>query len=83
MGSEMCIRDRPVSFILMWMEQKAVAILWSLLALGIKGIYIGPIIPAWINKEILDILVERYQIRLIGEVEEDIEGMLGGKTGST
>ena len=72
------INELPVSFILMWMEQKAVAILWSLLALGIKGIYIGPIIPAWINKEILDILVERYQIRLIGEAEEDIGGILEG-----
>ena len=40
------INDLPLTFVLSWMEQKAVSILWSLLALGIKGIYLGPIIPA-------------------------------------
>ncbi len=60
------------------MEQKAVAILWSLLALGIKGIYLGPTLPAWINDDILKVLTEEYDIRLIGEPEEDIKRMLKG-----
>ena len=59
------------------MQQKAVIILWSLLALGIKGIYLGPIAPAWDNDEILDVMVDRYDIRLIGDVDEDIRTMMG------
>ena len=58
------------------MEQKAVAILWSLLALGIKGIYLGPILPAWVNDDILKVLRENYDLRLIGNPEEDIKQML-------
>ena len=58
------------------MEQKAVAILWSLLALGIKGIYLGPIIPAWVNDDILKVLRENYDLRLIGDPEEDIKQIL-------
>jgi hydroxylamine reductase len=58
------------------MEQKAVAILWSLLYLGIKGIYLGPILPAWVNKDILKVLVDEYNIKLIGEPEEDIKQIL-------
>jgi len=58
-------------------HQKAVAILWSLLALGIKGIYLGPIPPAWINDDILKVLIENYDLRLIGDPEEDIRQILG------
>lgn len=70
------INDLPLTIVLSWMEQKAVAILWSLLALGIKGIYLGPILPAWINDDILKVLKKEYDIRLIGEPEEDIKEML-------
>jgi hydroxylamine reductase len=66
----------PLSLVLMWMEQKAVAILWSLLSLGIKGITIGPIVPAWVNDDILAILKEKYDIRLIGTPEADMKAML-------
>ena len=45
-------------------------------ALGIKGIYLGPIVPAWVNDEILKVLVENYDIKLIGEPEEDVAKML-------
>ena len=72
------INELPLSIILMWMEQKAVAILWSLLSLGIKGIYLGPIIPAWINDEILKFLTDTYDIRLISTPEHDVEGTLKG-----
>jgi hydroxylamine reductase len=71
------VNDLPLTLVVSWMEQKAVAILWSLLALGIRGIYLGPIVPAWANDEILKVLVEKYDIRLIGNPEEDIRRMLG------
>jgi len=58
------------------MEQKAVAILWSLLALGIKGIYLGPIVPGWINEDMLKILLKKYDIRLISAPDEDIKKMM-------
>jgi len=71
------VNDLPLTLVVSWMEQKAVAILWSLLALGIKGIYLGPIVPGWVNDEILKILVEKYDIRLISTPEEDIKKMMG------
>lgn len=71
------INDLPLTFILSWMEQKAAAILWSLLALGIKGIYLGPIIPGWVNEDILNVLVENFDIKPIGDPEENIKEILG------
>ena len=70
------INELPLTLVLSWMEQKAVAILWSLLALGIKGIYLGPILPAWVNDDILKVLREDYDLRLIGDPKEDIRQML-------
>lgn len=70
------IDELPLTLILSWMEQKAVAILWSLLALGIKGIYLGPILPAWVNEDILKVLKKNYDLRLIGNPEEDIKEIL-------
>jgi hydroxylamine reductase len=59
------------------MEQKAAAILWSLLALDIKNIYLGPIIPGWVNEDILNVLVENYGLKPIGDPEEDIKKIMG------
>lgn len=73
---EVDINELPLTLVLSWMEQKAVAILWSLLALGIKGIYLGPILPAWVNDDILKVLRENYDLRLIGDPEEDIKEIL-------
>lgn len=70
------VNDLPLTLVVSWMEQKAVAILWSLLALGIRGIYLGPIVPAWINEDMLKILVEKYDIRLISTLDEDIKKMM-------
>ena len=70
------VNDLPLTLVVSWMEQKAVAILWSLLALGIKGIYLGPIVPGWINADMLKILVEQYDIRLISTPDEDIKKMM-------
>jgi len=71
------VNDLPLTLVISWMEQKAVAILWSLLALGIKGIWLGPIVPGWINDDMLKILVDSYDIRLISTPDEDIKRMMG------
>jgi len=71
------VNDLPLTLVLSWMEQKAVAILWSLFSLGIKGVYLGPIVPAWVNDDILKVLTEQYDLRLSGEPEADIKQMLG------
>ena len=72
------INNLPLTLVISWMEQKAVAILWSLLALGIKGIYLGPTLPAWVNDDILKVLQDGYDLRLIGDPQDDIARMLGG-----
>ncbi len=70
------INQLPLTLVLTWLEQKAAIILWSLLALGIKGIYLGPILPAWVNDDILKVLREDYDLRPIGDPEEDIKHIL-------
>jgi hydroxylamine reductase len=71
------VNELPLTLVVSWMEQKAVAILWSLLALGLRGIYLGPIIPAWVNDDILKVLVDNYDIKLISTPDEDIKRMMG------
>lgn len=71
------VNELPLTIVLSWMEQKAAAILWSLLYLGIKGIYLGPIAPAWVNEDIMNFLVENYDIKPISTPEEDIKNILG------
>ncbi|MEA3356223.1 MAG: hydroxylamine reductase [Candidatus Bipolaricaulota bacterium] len=73
---EVSVNELPLTIVLSWMEQKAVAILWSLLSLGIKGIYLGPILPAWVNDDILKVLQDNYDLRLIGDPVEDIAYIL-------
>ena len=71
------INELPLSIALMWMEQKAVAIFWSLLAAGVKNFFIGPILPAWFNDKITKIVTEKYGIKLISDVEKDLPVLLG------
>ncbi|OEC85074.1 hydroxylamine reductase [Methanobacterium sp. A39] len=71
------VNELPLTIVLSWMEQKAAAILWSLLYLGIKGIYLGPIAPAWVNEDIMNFLVENYDIMPISTPENDIKEILG------
>ena len=71
------LNDLPLTIVLSWMEQKAAAILWSLLALDIKGMYIGPILPGWANEDIINVLVENYDLKPIGDPEEDIKAIMG------
>lgn len=71
------LNELPLTIVLSWMEQKAAAILWSLLALDIKGMYIGPILPGWANDDILNVLVEKFDLRPIGDAEKDIKTIMG------
>ena len=71
------VNDLPLSLILSWYEQKAVAILLTLLHLGIKNIKIGPSLPAFVTPNVLNFLVENYNIGPIGTAEEDLKQILG------
>jgi hydroxylamine reductase len=71
------VNGLPLSFVLSWYEQKAVAVLLTLLTLGIKGIRIGPSLPAFITPAALAVLVEKFAIKQIGTVEEDMKAILG------
>jgi hydroxylamine reductase len=71
------VNSLPLSMILSWYEQKAVAVLLTLLHLGIKNIHLGPTLPAFVTPAALNVLVEKFQIRPIGKVEEDFARILG------
>jgi len=71
------VNELPLSLILSWYEQKAVAILLTLLYLGVKNIRIGPSLPAFITPPVLDILVEKFGLKPITTPEEDLKAILG------
>ncbi len=70
------VNDLPLSIICSWYEQKAVAILLSLLHLGIKDIRLGPSLPAFITPNVLNVLVETFDIKPIGTAEGDLKAIL-------
>ena len=70
------VNDLPLSMVLSWYEQKAVAILLSLLSLGIKDIRVGPSLPAFITPNILNVLVEKFNIMPIKTPEEDLKAIM-------
>jgi hydroxylamine reductase len=72
------INDLPISFDIGWYEQKAVAVLLALLFLGVKGIRLGPTLPAFVSPAVLNVLVDKFDIKPTGEVEADIEAMMAG-----
>jgi len=72
------INDLPISFDIAWYEQKAVAVLLALLFLGVKGIRLGPSLPAFLSPNVINVLVENFDIKAIGEVQEDIDAMMAG-----
>ena len=71
------VNDLPLSMVLSWYEQKACAILLSLLYLGIKDIRLGPSLPAFISPNILNVLVEKFNIMPIQTPDEDLKAILG------
>ncbi|HMA60022.1 MAG TPA: hydroxylamine reductase [Halanaerobiales bacterium] len=73
------INDLPISYDIAWYEQKAVTVLLALLSLGIKGIRLGPTLPAFLSENVVKVLVENFDIKPIGEVKEDVEKIMAGK----
>ncbi len=71
------VNDLPLSIICSWYEQKAVAILLSLLYLGIKNIRLGPSLPAFITPNVLDVLVKNFNIMPISTPDADLKAILG------
>nr|WP_040427883.1 hydroxylamine reductase [Acetivibrio cellulolyticus] len=73
------VNELPLSMVLSWYEQKAVCILLTLLHLGIKNIFLGPTLPAFVSPNVLNFLVENYNISPISTPEADLEKILKAK----
>lgn len=71
------VNELPLSLILSWYEQKAVCILLTLLALGIRNIRIGPSLPAFVSPNVLNVLVSKFNIKPITTAKEDLAAILG------
>ncbi|MDL2328353.1 hydroxylamine reductase [Desulfosarcina sp. OttesenSCG-928-A07] len=71
------VNELPLSLVLSWYEQKAVAVLLTLLSLGIQGIRLGPTLPAFISPAVLDVLVSTFDIKPITTPDEDLKAILG------
>ncbi len=71
------VNDLPLSLVLSWYEQKACAILLTLLYLGIKDIRLGPSLPAFVSPNVLEVLVKNFNIMPIQTAEQDLKAILG------
>ena len=74
------VNELPLSFVLSWYEQKAVSILLTLLYLGIKDIRLGPTLPAFLTPNVVNFLVDKYNIKPITTPDEDLEAILNRET---
>lgn len=70
------VNGLPLSLIISWYEQKAVADLLALLSLGIKGIYLGPTLPAFLSPNVLQYLVDTFDLRVISTPDDDLKSCL-------
>ena len=70
------VNDLPLTLVLSWYEQKAVCILLSLLALGVKNMYLGPTLPAFLSESVVKILVDTYGLQPITAPEQDLDAIL-------
>jgi len=73
------VNELPLSLILSWYEQKAVIVLLTLLALGLRNIRLGPTLPAFITPNVMKVLVDKFAIKPIGSADEDIRLCLQGE----
>ncbi|HNX90431.1 MAG TPA: hydroxylamine reductase [Candidatus Omnitrophota bacterium] len=73
------VNELPLSLILSWYEQKAVCILLTLFALGIKDIRLGPTLPAFVSPNVLKVLIDKFAVKPITTVDEDLKQALAGK----
>jgi hydroxylamine reductase len=73
------INKLPVSYDIAWYEQKAVAVLLALLFLGVKGIRLGPTLPGFLSPNVAKVVIEKFDLKPIGTVQDDIAAMMAGK----
>ena len=73
------VNDLPLSLALSHLEQKAAAVLLTLLNLGVKNIRLGPSLPAYVTPGVLQVLIDNYNIMPTGDVQEDIANIMEGK----
>ncbi|NLJ41157.1 MAG: hydroxylamine reductase [Clostridiales bacterium] len=71
------INELPIAYNIAWYEQKAVIVLLALLYLGVKNIHLGPTLPAFLSPNVANVLVEKFGISGIGQVDEDIKMFMG------
>lgn len=70
------VNDLPLTLVLSWYEQKAVCILLSLLALGVKNIYLGPTLPAFLSETVVKTLVDVYGLQPVTAPQQDLDAIL-------
>lgn len=70
------VNDLPLHYGISWFEQKATAVLLTMLHLGLKKVYLGPTLPQFLTPEVLGVLVEKFDIRPTGDAKEDLARML-------
>lgn len=73
------VNKLPLSFDIAWYEQKAVAVLLALLALGFKGLRIGPTLPAFLSPGVAEVLIKNFDLKIITEPQADINAMMAGE----
>jgi hydroxylamine reductase len=71
------VNELPLTLVLSWYEQKAVIILLTLLSLGIKNIYLGPTLPAFLSPNVMKVLVDKFDIKPVTTAEADLKAILG------
>ena len=72
-----CINELPLTLVLSWYEQKAVCILLTLLSLGVKNMYLGPTLPAFMSETVVKFLVDTYQLQPLTAPEQDMDTIFG------
>ena len=73
---DISVNELPLSIVLSWFEQKAVAIVLTLLALGIKDVRVGPTLPAFVSPNNWKMIQERYGWKAVGNVDQDLKDMM-------
>jgi len=72
------INDLPISYDIAWYEQKAVAVLLALLSVGVKGLRLGPTLPGFLSPNVAKVVIENFNLKATGSVQEDIAAMMAG-----
>lgn len=70
------VNDLPLTLVISWFEQKAAAVLLTLLSLGITNIHLGPTLPAFLTPNLLNVLVDKFQLKPVGDAQQDINAAL-------